>query len=427
MIKFESDNIVVGYIKNLLNTFNLPIPKIYNYEDNKYAVEGQIYIKDDYICQYRRKKASSELEFRPIVRYEEGLYYPNYTTNLKFTGITYDSNTHEYLGEYLRFIRDYKGLDLMSLYNCYSNRFAKNLVYLEKNINSADKNYKILMLPVKLNREYTIAIESSVPYEIFCSCYGVTNYNLDLIQETYTVEARSNFYDLVYFDKLKTLIDKNKDLYDDIAKSEKDLKMFIKIPSSIKSSVVVLEGHYTSNMFSFKKSVSNSESVGKRRYYDPYQLNYCKMVYNFNPEKEALEDTNNEYDYKTLIAKMPTRHQLLQLNTGTNYPFADKLISYLCDNTICKLDTINDNIKRLQWYLYTQYTENTHDGKCDISYGLKDISSNYGIWEDKYNLVIYNLAKEKNLINTKFDILGNVDRDIEKYVDKDFDIYSKED
>lgn len=99
MIKFESDNIVVGYIKNLLNTFNLPIPKVYL--PTTKPVEGKLYIKDDYICQYRRRKLkgkdengnvtyTDKAEFRPIVRYEEGLYYPNYTTNLKFTGITYD-------------------------------------------------------------------------------------------------------------------------------------------------------------------------------------------------------------------------------------------------------------------------------------------------------------------------------------------------
>ncbi len=436
MIRFESDNIVVGYIKNLLTTFNLPMPKVYKYEDDTYAVENQLYIKDDYICQYRRRKLKektpdgenyyTESEFRPVVRYEEGLYYPNYTTNLKFTGITYDWNTHEYLGEYLRFIRDYKGLNLMSLYNCCSNRFAKNLIYTPKNINSNDTNYKILMIPVKLNQEYTIAIESSVPYEIFCGCYGVTNYNLDLIDKTYTSIARSNFYDVVHFDKLTQLVE-NKSLYSRIAKAEKDLKMFIKIPSSVKSSVVVLEGNYLSNTFAFKKSVEDDRKIYQRRYYDPYQINYTKMVYNFKPEEAALEETNGEYNYSELINKMPTQHQLLRLNTGINYPFADKLISYLCDNTICKLDTIDDNIKRVQWNLYTKYIENYKDEECSISYGLKDISHNYGIWDEKYNLVLYNLAKEKNLINTKFDILGNVDKDIEKYIDKDFDIYSKED
>ena len=46
MIKFESDNIIVGFIKNLLTEFKLPIPKIYNYETTNYAVDGQLYIKE---------------------------------------------------------------------------------------------------------------------------------------------------------------------------------------------------------------------------------------------------------------------------------------------------------------------------------------------------------------------------------------------
>ena len=238
----------------------------------------------------------------------------------------------------------------MSLYNCCSNRFAKNLIYNSKNINSNNTNYKILMIPVKLNQEYTIAIESSVPYEIFCSCYGVVNYNLDLIDETYTTVSKSNFSDLVYFNKLNNLSEKT---YKIIAKCEKDLKMFIKIPSSVKSSVVVLEGHYNSNTFSFKKSaeVINNKNINIKSYsyYDPYKINYTKTVYNFKPEQKTLDEiSNGDYDYKTILNKLSTRHQLLELNTGINYPFADKLISYLCDNTICKLDKISDNIKRLQ-------------------------------------------------------------------------------
>jgi hypothetical protein len=100
----------------------------------------------------------------------------------------YDSYTHEYLGDYLRFQRDYNDLNLMSLYNCFSNRACDNLkikdslsvsmpesgdiTKVDIDFNTSDINYKIYMLPVKLFQEYTIAIDCETPIELCCGIYG---------------------------------------------------------------------------------------------------------------------------------------------------------------------------------------------------------------------------------------------------------------
>lgn len=99
MFNFESQHILTGYIKQLLASFNLP--KYINEE------EGYIITKD-YNYYYNK----------PV---------KNYTKNLQVQNNIYNSYTHEYLGDYLRFQRDYNHLDLMPLYNCFSNKLVSNL------------------------------------------------------------------------------------------------------------------------------------------------------------------------------------------------------------------------------------------------------------------------------------------------------------
>jgi hypothetical protein len=54
-------------------------------------------------------------------------------------------------------------------------------------------------------------------------------------------------------------------------------------------------------------------------------------------------DTN---DFEELLGKLTTPLQLLRTNTGTSYPFADRLIEYLVGNVVTPLDDISDNISR---------------------------------------------------------------------------------
>ena len=59
--------------------------------------------------------------------YAYNLKIRNYTKNLKIQNNVYDSYTHEYLGDYLRFQRDYRNINLMPLYNCFSNTLCPRL------------------------------------------------------------------------------------------------------------------------------------------------------------------------------------------------------------------------------------------------------------------------------------------------------------
>ena len=260
MIKFESNNILVGYIKNLLTEFKLPTPSVYTYDSNDYAVEKQLYIKDDYVCQFING------QFEKLFAFENSNIEKNYYKQLKFTGNSYDSHTHEYLGDYLRFIRDYKGLNLMSLYNCYSNSFPRNMYYQSKPSNSennngteqnnktkdpsfvfdtTDSSYKIVMIPVKANKVYTIALDCSISYEIACGFYDralITNLSSDFMEKTYKRISSSSFSSPYLYDGL--IIEPKDKLYKTEVINENNLKLFIKLPASNQSSIVVLEGSY---------------------------------------------------------------------------------------------------------------------------------------------------------------------------------------
>lgn len=228
MFKFNSNHIMTGQIKQILNSFNLPSYKVYTAQHYKYFLDHGVespeladglYIKWDRIFEYKNGKWSKDLD-----TYGYNNKYLNQTRTLLITNNIYDSITHEYLGDFLRFQRDYLGIDLMPLYNCFSNNVCPDLsisintkepatkkitdivvtktipavldpltkevlvpeyTYEEPEITldpgkdtkikrafwTKNKDFIIYMVPVKFFKDYTIAIECSTGIEICCGLY----------------------------------------------------------------------------------------------------------------------------------------------------------------------------------------------------------------------------------------------------------------
>ena len=442
MLKFNNDHIFTGYLKQLLSTFNLPKYRIYTKENAdyfaKYGIEKNIigtvtktksgypaqlkyipYIKDDKIQEFIDDKwvcCTSGPQYNPRV-YEEGLYIPNYTKTLKITNNIYDSYTHEYLGDFLRFQRDYNNLDLMPLYNCFSNNICSN-IYIKGNVfefNYTDNNYKIYMVPVKLFKHYTIAIDCDTEVEMCCGLYGKyknNNSNFAPIPNlTYKRYQGLTFDNPILYTELDVLNDfvLNKNSLVDVAQNESDLKLFIKIPAKNNSSIVILEGDYLDwNDTMYQPPLVTTDS------------NWKKTVNHVVTNYENFDEDSNFTPITPL--------QLLRLNTGVSYPFADRLVEYLCGNTINQLDGISDNIERVQAVL-------------GINQEHKQYNFNLpGIWSNKIRLILYdymNNGEHKKLLtyDLNHDILGYVDKTIEanvemidtknnKYTLEDIDIYS---
>jgi len=333
--------------------------------------------------------------------YVYNLKIKNYTKNLKIQNNIYDSYTHEYLGDFLRFQRDFRQLNLMSLYNCFSNTLCPELDLSVKVSDSYTatfktsgedaKSYKIYMVPVKFFQNYTIAIDSETAVEMCCGLYGQYPYddaiNGELAERTYTCYNNMQFKDPKLFTAVNNLTPLTSLLNStELAQHEDDLKLFIKLPINNSSTITILEGDYLGygDFVGKLQSVTGSSSIIKK------QTNYS--VVNF------------EGNLDTLDVKLTTTLQLLVANTKESYPFADRLIEYLVDNVVTPEDTIGDNIKRAKVIA----AKNT---SADVITIVED-----EIWLPALKYVYYNYINKKyNGRDFNHDILGYVDKDVEKF------------
>ena len=354
--KFNENNNITGYIKEVLHNFNLPTIDVY--VEGKTLIDGRCYIKNNNISKYQKKTG----EFIKLVDFEYGKYILNSTINLKMNSSIYDIYTHEYLGEYLRFVRDYHKLDLMPLYNCFSYRTALEFNYsldLDGNsfaLNTSDTHFNYFLVPVKFDQEYTIAIDSTVPYEL-CTLIYTGNELLDISKELINESYKSipgSLFSKPFLYKTPTATDSNS-----YWKYEKNTKLLLKLPKKIDSSIVVLEGNYLNN------------------------TNICGgvLISDYIIDEEDL-DIKPSYKISP-----PTKLSLLSVNDGITYPFSDRLVEYLLKNAITPIDDIDDNIKRVQ----------------DSIYQNRIFRGVYGVWDSNLKNEIYEYSK-KNIKYNNSDI-----------------------
>lgn len=506
MFKFDNSHIFTGYLKQLLSSVNLPTCRIYTREfadyfnrtgkedprviesfdtitytgnSSKYRAATRVnYLKANELFNYFWNYSQASLNDTKDVSWKRtsSVFYnsdkiiPGLTRVLNSPGSAYDTATHEYLGDYLRFMRDYHNINLMSLYNCFNNKIYNNIYYKYKYVkkvlnksfdiskleseenskytsvaaystfDSQDSNYRIYAFPVKLFANYTIAIDCSRGLEMFCGLYTdtleETDKGKDLIAKTYKKINRSIFKQPFLYDALDvkywnfkedvtlTEIPKSDIKYPrlvtddnitrwDIANREQDLKLFIKVPVSCKSSIVVLEGDFRA----FNDLKYTPTKVKKQNNNETTESTIWEYKQN-----HSILNFKNGLDLNAGSFKPISKLQLLALNTGESYPFSNRLIEYLTGSTITPTDPIPDNIKRAQRVM----SQNQHYFKIE------------GLWEDKMQKIIYDYminagpieVKEGKLEDerrgyhttlghksksTLYDVLGYIDKEAEKY------------
>jgi len=381
MIRFKSDNIVIGEIKQLLQSFNLP--KAIVLKDQTRYIGNKIYIQGNVV--YRSSMDGSKLEVVDGLSYEWGDKLPNITHTLPITSNIYDVTTHRYLGNYLRFLRDYKKINLMSMYNCFTEESPGKLDYTFYNPSTikhvfdvSDGSYRIYMVPIKLGQLYTISLNTTNPIELVAGYYA-HNKVIKMFPESFHWQRSCLSTDVFLYDKAVNL-----DTYDgfleEYYQQDENLYLFIKLPSTYQSSIIVLEGDYRKNTNVFINNHGYTEIE--------YVTSAC----------EKLGSGEVVYDYN----ETPSRLQLLSCRGDYSYAFADKLLEYIFLSVVLPGDEIVNNIKDLQKKLF------------DLGY--LPVIKRYGVWTEDVTAAC-RLCSHDNLkhreVHKDYDFIGFMDSDIE--------------
>lgn len=400
--KFYTDTLMSRFIKNFLSKEKVPLlDRIHNGDtiiDTCLYIYGHYIIKcvktgimdisesvyvSDRIFPTDEPTDDGVGKFKVICPFMDS-YEQKFSYSYKSHVHWYDPDTHKHLGNYLRNLRDHTGLDLMPFYNCYSGYEVDDIALRKPTqeelagiksykdsfaIEKVPVGYRMIAVPIKFNKDYTIAIECPYEFTMRAVIYNESGmveiptpikslnkyYYSNRLASSYRIVACSHFdHPFVY--NVKTT---DPELYN----RQKDLYLFIQIPKKANSSVVVLEGDYT--------------KLGAI---------------------ECYEDSVRKYSlYKNLT--------LLQQNTRESYAFTDRLIEYLLLNVVCEQEEIYGNIKRAQESL----------AKLDPIYGLYANSDRIskGVWDDKIRNGIMRLLE-----NNENDIFF---RDQDGYVNKDIE------
>ena len=418
MIKLYKNDLVIAYIKELLKDFNLPLVPVLT--DDTIPYKGRMYIKDRKIGYY------GENQFEPLYDYIRDYRIVNLTKNFIINSSSYDEYTHNYLGEYLRFLRDYDGINLMGLYNCFYkqqprrlkrneiikyNRYDSEGHIIEEvnynfNIDSKDSTYNYYLVPVKFNKFYTISIPSAAAYELALVIYNnqfLSETGDRLIKATYKrPENTSSNYPFLFS---TFALDNNGDIGEELWPKEKYLRLLIKIPAAVKSSITILEGNWITSASKISTMFSSNYII-------------------------ADEEYNKTIMGKILPTKYPNQYisdlSLIRTDDKLQIPFSDRLVEYLLHNAIDSNEFIDSNIRRLQDQIY---------------YYLPDM---YGIWNDNLRVELYDrvfendlmignnvkfgtnifsvesgdkISENRRLIDTRSDLLGFVDKDLERQIE----------
>ena len=427
MITYNSNNIFVGQIKELLKSYNLPSCKVLVSGDKIRVFEGCTYIYDNMLLVALQDNdyttsgfTYNQSVFRFVDYYKEDLPILNITHSTTMNTNYYDERTHRDLGNYLRFQRDYNSINLMPMYNCFSGNVARNfsIEINKKTYNADSKDYKLYVVPVKLWKDYKIHFDCLTCIEAFVTLYKEGNLlsvktsdNIDVITTlanlTYEKIKGVRFSSYYLYSKLHNL-----QTSDEILKlvyaNENNLCLILKVPFYSTSSLVVIEDYCVND----ERANATLGTLSNRTYSSiDGNSHITKTIINWDRDKDTANTsiTNIRNTFLDNNDEYITQGQLTRMNDQLQHPFASRLIEYLVQQTIDPRDTLTMNIKLVEKSL------------CEKGL-LENYTTSY-LWEKKLQNIIYLSSQEHTPKNSTlsindraYDLYGYVDKDVEGFV-----------
>lgn len=371
MFRYNIQSHVANYIQEMLRSTYIPVvPTINPYFDSEIKTtiklqDGFSYIEGEHL--YSGSTIKKKWEF--------GQNVPNITANYISTQNYYSTEVHEWLGNYLRSYRDYYGIDLMNFYNCYSGRQISNVGLPVKPRKSSanttswwegayQDNTKVTCFPIRVGASYNIKIYNTLSGPVKLQPLFFNRGKLLTIQSQ--KPPQHNFLaqciDIGYTNlctykaTIANLVDselltEDSTLRLKLIQNQRYLYLFLQVPTTEELQISVIE------------------STG-----------YPKALYS------TLLDLPEKIKY--------------------NVPFSDKLLEYLTGNVITSVDSIPQNIERVQRVISSE------DFKTRFGDKFKD-SYSKGVFDEDMRIFLY------NTFNKYVDVYGNHIKDFLGYVDKD--------
>ena len=405
--KFNDTSIYTKFIKQLVATTYVPTIEVW--KPGKPTIAGFQYITKNYIVEALQSCQEGDRDFPleninnnyfKILRpYIEGEFYQNVTSNYVSNNFRYDGETHFYLGQYLRMLRDLHDLDLMCYYNCV-NQIAPETFSIKDDFsivtdNEEQSNYKILMAPIYFNTDYTIFADSEFPVTVTAIFYDgvsrITSYTSDTGTKRFNTTKRTK---PILYKVDQQIAEGYSSMY-----YRNYLTLLIQVPKTC-NNVVVLEGDYTSN----KIYVKNNENK------------IPNMIFGKDAYTSGL--TKEEVDNHCKVIPALTRSIKNEL-----YAYDDTLLEYLLLHAISSDDEITKNIERVQTYVSSYEFEKYTGANFGNNFSFKK-----GIWSDELRMFLYDVVTTnhtgKKLVYdpVKVDISGYVDKNVETVITRGQDV-----
>lgn len=380
---FNTDTLVGRLVKNII--YNTKIPKYKTVCDGDWLFEDCFYAFGNTILKctssgYLKIDSNSDVtsdmkraDYKVISNMVPGQPNRLTTENWMSKNTYYDHETHEMLGEYLRYLRSKSNVDLMPFYNCFSGYYTstfyiRNGEYWE----GVNNTVQVALFPIKFNKKYTVAIDCPSGLELLPvilsdgvplqAVYGGQLVNLtEELSSFYINKPTTSFKQPFLF---SVDIDDSNPFGKYMEQNERSLYLALQIPRAVVSSIVVLEGDYT---------------------------NSCQKIY----DRDFIDRISESQKNKIFLSEL----SLLRINDKNSYAFSDKLIEYLTLNVVTPDEDIEGNITFAQKVM-PNYVENMYPG----------------VWEDSIRYGGYDFymnAYQEVVRLQPVDINGYFDKDIE--------------